>query len=74
MLSEAVTAKLADIAIDAANDLESRQRRIQALDGCINKLSNRERMLVEKHYRQLLAISAIAQSEGKGLSTIYERL
>ncbi|GAA5505212.1 sigma-70 family RNA polymerase sigma factor [Novipirellula caenicola] len=73
-LNEVVSEKLVDIAIQAASDLEARQRRIHALEQCLKKLPDPERLLVEEHYRQLRSIHDIAQSEGKGLSTIYERL
>jgi len=74
IFSEAISIKLDELAIAASQDDSQRERQIDALQCCIERLSKNEQATLDKHYRQKKSISEIAAEHGKGLSTIYERL
>jgi RNA polymerase sigma-70 factor (ECF subfamily) len=67
-------ALLNTLAGDYVKQLESWDRREDALSGCLQKLSSKDRWLLDARYRSGVATAQIAQQLGRPLSTIYSSL
>lgn len=53
---------------------ESGEQRMKALDGCLQKLSEKKRRLIQYRYTENLPCSAIAEKLDSPISTIYKTL
>ncbi|HZZ29661.1 MAG TPA: sigma-70 family RNA polymerase sigma factor [Pirellulales bacterium] len=67
-------ALLNTLAADYIKHVEDWDRREIALSGCLQKLSAKDRWLLDARYRSDVTTAQIAQQLGKPLSTIYSSL
>ena len=67
-------ALLNTLAGDYVKQLENWDRREDALNGCLQKLSSKDRSLLDARYRSGVTTAQIAQQLGRPLSTIYSSL
>ena len=67
-------ALLTTLAADYVKQIEETDRREAALTDCMQKLSTKDRWLLDAHYRSGVATAQIAQQLGRPLSTIYSSL
>lgn len=71
LLSDDALTALADQAIRHSDALNARQN---ALDHCVEKLSETDRALIEKRYRQQLTPKEIAKGLSKSVYAVYRAL
>lgn len=50
------------------------QRRLDALDNCVQKLPERKRVLVEQRYRQGIPVENVADKMGSSVDAVYKML
>lgn len=50
------------------------QRRLDALEGCVQKLPERKRVFVEQRYRQGVPVENIAEEMGSSVDAVYKML
>lgn len=67
-------ALLNTLASDYVKQLEQWDRREDALSGCLQKLSTKDRSLLDARYRSGVATAQIAEQLGRPLSTVYSSL
>jgi RNA polymerase sigma-70 factor (ECF subfamily) len=67
-------ALLNTLAADYVTQLEVWDRREAALTGCLQKLADKDRWLLNAHYRSGVTTAQIANQLGRPLSTIYSSL
>jgi RNA polymerase sigma-70 factor, ECF subfamily len=70
-LSDSALAALAQERADAHDVLELRR---QALEGCVGKLGQPERELLDRHYRRQMTIPQIGEATGRNIHTLYKAL
>ena len=71
VFSESVLSQLADMAIGLADEADPRQ---EALEACVQSLSDRQRQLVSMFYGQQLPAEQIAASWDRTVHAVYKAL